>query len=97
MTNLQVAETIREQIGGAKFAAMTGARNFTGTPNSLTFQIGRFAALKVCYVSVTLEANDLYTMKFYNSKAEVIAEREMINADALRTVFTSVTGLDTRI
>jgi len=36
MADLTVAKTILEQLGGELFVAMTGAKNFVGTEDSLT-------------------------------------------------------------
>ncbi len=40
MADLTVAKTILEQLGGELFVAMTGAKNFVGTEDSLTFEVG---------------------------------------------------------
>ena len=36
MSNLTVAKTILEQLGGNKFCMMTGAKNLAGDENSLS-------------------------------------------------------------
>lgn len=95
--NLEVANTIRQQLGGSRFSMMTGAKNFAGDAKSLQFQIGRFAGLKVKYVKVTLEVNDLYTMTFFNRVCGIYEKRENVYNDQLAAVFTEVTGLDTKI
>ena len=38
-TKLQVAQMILEQLGGHKFKVMTGAKNFVGGPDSLSFTL----------------------------------------------------------
>ena len=40
MTDMTVARSILDQLGGARFVAMTGARDFVGSADSLTFKIG---------------------------------------------------------
>jgi len=40
MADLTVAKTIFEQLGGEHFVAMTGAKDFVGTEDSLTFKVG---------------------------------------------------------
>lgn len=57
-TNLQVAETIRQQLGGARFAMMTGAKNFVGGENMLLFSVGRGAKAGINRVRVTLDPSD---------------------------------------
>jgi len=39
MVDLTVANTILEQLGGRKFIAMTGARNFVGDFSGLSFRL----------------------------------------------------------
>ncbi len=36
---MSVATTILEQLGGARFTMMTGAKNFVGSPNSLLMRL----------------------------------------------------------
>jgi hypothetical protein len=45
-TDLTVANEIRNQLGGNRFAVMTGAHNFIGDANSLSFKLGRFRGCK---------------------------------------------------
>ena len=40
LTDITVARSILDQLGGARFVAMTGAREFVGSADSLTFKIG---------------------------------------------------------
>jgi hypothetical protein len=94
---MRIAATIRQQLGGAKFEALTGAKNFASSGNDLQFKLGTFAGVKVRYVKVTLMKNDLYRMDFFNRNCLVVATRENLYADQLQSTFTSVTGLDTRI
>ena len=53
MTDMTVARTILDQLGGARFVAMTGAREFVGSADSLTFKIG-VNPKRVTQVRVTL-------------------------------------------
>ena len=39
--DMRVAEEILRQLGGNRFRVMTGAKNFSGTDNSLRMRIGR--------------------------------------------------------
>jgi hypothetical protein len=39
-TDMSVSHEILRQLGGNKFIAMTGAKNFVGSENSITFRIG---------------------------------------------------------
>ncbi len=68
MTDMSVANTILDQIGGRKFIAMTGASSFAGSANSLSFRIpqnnkGRFGGVRI-----ELTPDDLYRMTFVRLK-----------------------------
>lgn len=97
---MQVAKTIFEQLGGKKFALMTGARNFVGHDNSLTFRLGRNAA-SVNEVCIEYDqGKDLYNMIFLKTRAESVREFRKfdgIYCDQLEEIFTEVTGLYTRL
>ncbi len=105
----QIAGTIWSQLGDNKFQMMTGAKNLVcGEKNGnvyITFKIGRNPA-HVNFVTITLDWTDTYTMKFEkirtNSKTfeitrKEIATREMVYDDMLQSVFTDITGLNTRL
>lgn len=98
---MQVAHTILEQLGGNRFIAMTGAKNFVGDARSIRFSIpGRLAANKANKVVVELDANDLYTVRFYRLaklRQDLVGEHELVGAESLRAVFTRATGLDTSL
>ena len=63
MANTAVANTIYQQLGGGRFAAMTGAKNFLAIDNGLRFRIGRNAS-KANMVEIKLNGLDLYDIKF---------------------------------
>ena len=93
--------TIMEQLGGGRFIAMTGARDFIGDePNAvLAFALpGRLAAKGINKVRVTLTPADLYTVEFFKLArrglvCETVETVEGVYADQLGRVFESVTGL----
>lgn len=97
----QTAKTIIEQMGGNKFAAMTGAKNFVASEDGLQFSIPK--TNKINKVVIELNANDLYNVSFWNIqmganfKMDKISEETNIYADTLRSVFTAGTGLDTHL
>lgn len=100
MSNLIVAKTILEQLGGNKFRVMTGAKNFVGTDNSISFKLPRFTGLKITHVRITLNSLDLYDIEFLNirgSNMKVIEKNENIYCNQLQHAFTSATGLDTHL
>src|SRR5262249_13476503 len=63
MADLTVAKTILEQLGGEHFVAMTGAKDFVGTEDSLTFTVGSNPK-HVSHVRVTQTPGDLYAVTF---------------------------------
>ena len=62
--NQEIAQTILSQLGGAKFVAMTGAKQLVAIDKGLRFKIGRNAS-KANLVKVILRGDDTYTMQFW--------------------------------
>jgi|ERR1035437_2320425 hypothetical protein len=106
-SQLEVAETILEQLGGRKFIAMTGARDISGLSSvgiagecdGLSFKLpggGGFTKNGINYVKITLTPDDTYTMTFLRIRGTKIHDVEQhhgVYCDQLQTMFTSVTGL----
>lgn len=95
-TTKEIAITILKQLGGNKFIAMTGSNNFVSTPNGLNFQV-RKNTKRIKYVQVILTPMDTYTMKFFNSKLDLISEYEDVYCDMLQSIFTNETGYYTSL
>lgn len=57
------ANTIYQQLGGGRFSAMTGAKNFVALDNGIRFNIGRNAS-KANTVKITVNGLDLYDVEF---------------------------------
>ena len=108
---MSIGQTIYEQLGGGRFAFITGAKKFLTHDNWLSFRIGRNGS-KANYVKITLTPMDTYTVEFkrismprFNSKTlsfseykeTLIEKREDVYCDQLQDVFTEVTGLVTRM
>jgi hypothetical protein len=94
-----VAQTILSQLGGNRFCAMTGAKGFVYSANSLSFKVGRNAG-KVTHVRVVLDASDTYSVTFFAISARcnrTVREASGIYADNLQSLFTHVTGLAVRL
>lgn len=95
-----VARTILAQLGGNRFIAMTGAKNFTHAEDGLgrlAFKLPRKAKDGINYVAIRLETNDTYTVIFSSLtglSVRVVNEIEMAYAQDLRRLFTEATGLD---
>ena len=98
MTDLTVSKTILAQLGGNKFIAMTGAKHFLGSADTLRFQLPSARAAKgVKFVSIQLMPSDTYTMLFHNLKGVVVKSYEDVYCDQLQELFTTQTGLDTHL
>ncbi len=89
---LEVAKTIYQQLGGARFAFMTGARQFVGAAfeglGSLRFRI------RHRIVVIRLTAADDYTITLYTARSNrIVAEQDQVYCDQLVEVFEHLTGL----
>jgi hypothetical protein len=102
MTN-QVSQTILQQLGGRKFAVMTGAKNFMshGDENALSFRLSSTMTRNKCnYVKITLNANDLYDVMFgkiFKFDMKGLSFRNDVYAENLVELFESETGLFTSL
>jgi len=99
--NIEIAQTIAQQLGGARFRAMTGAKNLLAIDAGLQFQLpAGFASNKATHVRITLTAADLYTMRFLSVRKCQVIERGQVcdlYADQLAREFTEATGLYTSL
>ena len=97
---MSVAKTILSQLGGNKFAAMTGAKNFVDCGDALSMRIGRNKTSSN-YLKVTLNSMDLYDMKFSRVSPKggerSITEYNNIFNDQLVEVFEKHTGMYTKL
>ena len=94
-----IAKTILQQLGGNRFIAMTGAKNFGSSSKSLQFKIGRNSK-SISHVIITLKSSDLYEMEFIRirgTKRTVVKKVKGVYADQLQTMFTKYTGLRIRL
>ena len=93
----QAAETLK-QLGGNKFIAMTGAKNFGFGSKGMVFKIGRNSK-GVNYVRIDLR-NDLYDMEFIQMRAgkeKIKSKIKGVYNDQLQKIFTKHTGMYTRL
>ena len=61
--NQEIANIILQQLGGNKFIAMTGARQFVAIECGIRFRIGRNAT-RTNMMRITLRGDDTYKMEF---------------------------------
>lgn len=99
---MTTAQTILAQLGGNRFSAMTGAKNFVGGDDMLQFDLGRGAKNKANKVRVTLTTADLYRLDFYRYNGRtfecpVVDTVDGVFAEDLRRIFTARTGFDTSL
>ena len=100
-TDITIANTILSQLGGRRFSMMTGAKNFCGTADSLSFRIpGTMTRSRINAVRITLDPSDTYTVVFMAIRGTTIKEasrHEDVYCDSLCELFRNVTGLETRM
>ena len=100
-----IAKTILEQIGGRRFAAMMGSKDFIDMGNGLRMSLARNKT-SANRLDIIYDAGaDLYNMRFYRktfskktfeSKTKDIETHEGIYCDMLEEMFMMVTGIYTR-
>ena len=104
-TTDMIAKTILQQIGGRRFTAMTGSRDFIDMGNGLRMSLTRNKTSANRLDIIYDVGADLYNMRFYRRtfskktfecKEKDIAVHEGIYFDMLEEMFTMVTGLYTR-
>lgn len=99
MTSKEIASTILRQLGSFKFTTMTGARDLFALDEQcggLSFRLPKFAGVKVNYVKIVVNGEDLYDVEFgriYGNKYTVISKHTDIYCDYLRELFEKETGL----
>jgi len=102
MVSMDPSITLK-QLGGNRFIAMTGARDFyfNKKANCIGFKIPR-AAQNINFVKITLNAMDLYDIEFshINKKTfgyKVIKTVTGVYFDQLQSIFTQETKLYTSL
>lgn len=97
----EVAQIIYRQLGGSRFAMMTGARNFVQSSKDkwLSFRIGRNKS-KANFVKIQLNSMDTYDMTFGRIHGYEYRDLKTFNGlygDQLEEIFQDYTGLYTRL
>ena len=99
-SDMSVATTILNQLGGNKFRVMTGAKNFMDHGNAFSMRIGRNSS-NSNYLKITLNDSDLYDVRF--SKVTKMGEEKSVREfndvynDMLVEIFESHTGMYTSL
>ena len=110
---MKVADIILQQLGGNKFIAMTGSKNFLSDNNGNTLLMNLTRNMSGANrLSITLTSMDDYTMKFYKVtggkmnmktfeftpvKTKDIKIIKGVYCDQLQEIFTENTGLYTKL
>ncbi len=95
---MSTAQIILAQLGGNRFVAMVGAHNFVNTDGGLMFMFKGCRLVNKC--RITLDPYDTHTVEFFKMGKYNCTDGpiwEGICADNLQDVFTSATGLDTKL
>lgn len=87
---------ILQQLGGNKFIAMTGARNFIKIPEGVKFRIMK-AKDGINSIVIKLNDKDLYDILFMKDFIKTISKADDVYGDQLQSTFTENTGLDTHL
>lgn len=93
--SVSTARIILNQLGGNRFVAMTGAKDFVTTDNAISFRIGRNTS-EANKVRITLEPTDTYSVEFFQLRGidcSTISRFEFIHVEELGDIFTRITGL----
>jgi hypothetical protein len=93
----QVPSTILSQLGGNKFIAMTGAKNFVGSETDLTFSV---PAKGINKIRIALDPSDTYTVEAFYIRGVNFTKKASVSdvyCDVLQGVFTKMTGLYTKL
>lgn len=96
---MEQANTILQQLGGARFQIMTGANSFMAVEGGLQFRIPRAKDTINC-VSIKLNRNDLYDLQFMTIWGLKVTTKNVatdVGSEQLEQVFSKVTGLATRL
>jgi hypothetical protein len=100
MTDLTVATTILQQLGGKRFILMTGAKNVGGGSDYLSFTLPKNSK-KISHVLVKYnKGSDTYSMKFMNVRGvnvKNVATYDDVYCDMLQELFTKETGFYTTL
>lgn len=100
-TRNAVAVEILKQLGGSRFIAMTGSKNFVSGSSTLTMKLAKNKS-DAGYLKIHLTSFDLYDMSFFKVNTRdylpfVVTEVSNVYAEDLQSIFTDITGLYTRL
>lgn len=97
--HMSIANTILAQLGGNRFRAMTGSRDFVAVERGIQFKVGR-NGFGVNFCRIHLNAADTYDVEYgflRSGRVTVKASSEGVYFDQLQADFTRNTGMYTRL
>lgn len=97
MSNLDVAQTIRDQLGPVTLALL-GARQLLGGSNFLQFSIQ--GCRKINKIRIELQPTDLYRVEFFHVARrtfgfKLVASHDDVHVESLKRLIEDETGLCT--
>lgn len=98
-TGLKVANIVLQQLGAARFRAMTGAKNIVALENGIQFSLPR-AKDGINKVVIKLNPQDTYDIEYWRIRGATfkkVKESKNIGIENLRATFTRDTGLATSL
>lgn len=93
--NIEIANTILNQLGGKLFMRITGSKNPVAIENGLQIELSE-NKLKATHLQIILDPSDTYSIKFLKRKGEntvVFNEHSDIYCNQLKEIFEEETGL----
>ena len=94
--NQEIAAVIADQLGGLfRLSMMVGAKNFVAIESGLTFKLGTGAKDGITHCTITLDADDTYTVRFqrvYGRKVSEKGSTSGVYCDMLMDIFEGATG-----
>lgn len=103
MTSIEIANTILSQLGGNRFIAMTGAKNFIALQSGLQLDLPKkahYVKNGITRLWIELTPADVYTIRAWKIRgmnAYQVDTVENVYCDELQSIFTELTGLDTHL
>lgn len=97
----EVADTILQQLGGAQFIAMTGAKSLAITEKpGLSFRLPTRSGTLPNYVRITLNPMDEYDVQFARirgTQLKILSMHENVPVENLVELFERQTSLYTKL
>lgn len=94
MTDKTIAVTILNQLGGNKFIAMTGAKDFFTNGNDCCFSIGKNPS-GANRIKIVLDPDDTYTIQFMKFTSGWLDHKSLVYHEPKVQTIREVSGLYT--